>query len=110
MKECAIAHADKVFHICADDKSTIPVTDLGVYCGAVPRQRRVIATRDVTPSVGDHDFVQFQVDIEPGMQYNDVSFYRGTPTVIFKTSCLSRPRRRAMRSRSSTRSRCWRIA
>jgi hypothetical protein len=84
MKEWAIAHDDKVVHICTDDKSTIPVTDLGVYCGAVPRQRRVITARDVTPSVGGHDFVQFQVDIEPGTQYDDVSFYRGTPTVIFK--------------------------
>jgi hypothetical protein len=47
----------------------------------------------MTPSVGDHDFVRFQltpslhflVDMpEPGRQYEDVSFYRGTPTVILK--------------------------
>jgi hypothetical protein len=47
----------------------------------------------VTPSVGDHDFVRFQltpslhylVDMtEPGTQYDDVSFYRGTTTVNFK--------------------------
>jgi hypothetical protein len=44
MKEWVISHADKVVHICADDNSTIPVTDPGVYGGAVPRQRRVIAT------------------------------------------------------------------
>jgi hypothetical protein len=55
MKEWVLAHADKVVHICAEDKSTIAVTDPGVYCGAVPRQHSVIAAQDVTPSVGDHD-------------------------------------------------------
>jgi hypothetical protein len=33
MKEWLIAHADKVVHICANERSTIPVTDPGVYCG-----------------------------------------------------------------------------
>jgi hypothetical protein len=73
--------------------STIPITDPSVYCGAVPRQRRVVAAQDRTPSIGDHDFVRFQltpslhflVDTpESGMQYEDVSFYHGTPTVILK--------------------------
>jgi hypothetical protein len=48
-----------IVHICADDKSTIAVTDPGFYCGAVPRQRRVIAAQGVTPSVCDHGFVRF---------------------------------------------------
>jgi hypothetical protein len=48
----------------------------------------------VTPSVGEHDFVRFHltpslhvlVDMpEPNTQYEDVSFYRGTPTVILKS-------------------------
>jgi hypothetical protein len=78
MKDWVVAHADKVVHICAEDKSTIPGTEPGVYCGTVPRQRRVIVSQDVTPSVGDHDFVRFQlppslhfqVDMpEPGTQY-----------------------------------------
>jgi hypothetical protein len=43
MKDWAIARADTVDHIRADDKSTIPVTDPGVCCVAVLRQRRVIA-------------------------------------------------------------------
>jgi hypothetical protein len=37
MREWVIAHADKVVHICSDDKSNIPVADRGIYCGAVPR-------------------------------------------------------------------------
>jgi hypothetical protein len=53
MKDWVIVHADKAIHICADDKSTILVTDPGVYCGAVPRQRRGIAAQDMVPSVGD---------------------------------------------------------
>jgi hypothetical protein len=61
MKQWVIAHADKVIHICADDKLTVPVTAPGVYCGAVPRQRRVIAAQEMTLSVGNHDFFMFQL-------------------------------------------------
>jgi hypothetical protein len=53
MKEWVIMQADKAIHICADDKSTILVTDRGVYCGAVPRQRRGIAAQDAASSAGD---------------------------------------------------------
>jgi hypothetical protein len=97
VKEWVVAHADKIIHTYADDKSTIPVTDAGVYYGAVPRQRRGIAAQDLTPSVGEQDIVSFQltpslqflVDVpEPGTQYEDVSFYRGTPTVTLRNQLL----------------------